>query len=62
MDNQTLIWMGEWIVEELELMVKSNSRINYLKTNGIGTEKFWLIIEKFWIGIEVSYKKIKSTN
>ena len=32
----------------MELMV--NSKIDYLKKNGIG-------IDKFWIGIKVSYKK-----
>jgi len=32
-----------------------NSGIDYFKTNGIG-------IEKLLIGIEVSYKKFKSTN
>ena len=38
-----------------ELIVNSNSGIDYLKKDGIG-------IEKFLTGIEVSYKKIKSTN
>jgi len=44
-------------VPELELMVNSNFgiRIAYLKKNGIR-------IDKFGIGIEVCYKKIKSTN
>ena len=50
------VWLRHGVnsVAELELMVNSNSTIGigsyYLKTKGIG-------IEKFWIGIEVSYKK-----
>ena len=47
-------------IPELELMVKSNSGIgiNYLIKLGIEFEKFG--IDK--IAIEVTYKKIKSTN
>jgi len=40
-------------IPELELMVNSGIGINYLKKNSIGIDK---------LGIEVSYKKIKSTN
>ena len=38
----------------LEMMVKSEIGIDYLKKG--------IIIDKFWIGIEVSYKKIKFRN
>ena len=42
-------------VTSLQIWGQFKSGIDYLKKNGIG-------IEKFWVGIEVSYKKIKSRN